>query len=144
MRDNQRSKVYKAERSAWAVYDENVMAYLSLDECQRFTNHIVRCYKSVYTLHNPIKVKDGRGRRTACADNIWTCGGVIKLPLWARTKTVILHEIAHHIAGFEEAHGRKFAKIYLELVNKYIGKFEGSILRRAYKECRVKYCSTKK
>lgn len=47
---------------------------------------------------------------------------MINLPRWSRTKATVLHEVAHAITertfGWTQvaAHGREFARIYLELL----------------------------
>jgi putative metallohydrolase (TIGR04338 family) len=87
-----------------------------------------------------IAVKDGRGRRKAC-------GGLhsISLPAgWARHKLVILHEQSHSfcdriygrngIAG----HGWEFAAMLLDLVRHFLGKEDYLLLKRSFKEHRVR------
>jgi hypothetical protein len=100
-RDTQRSKVYAWERSEFG-WDKEVM---SLEQCQALARSI----------RPGVWAGDGCGRRAACAvpqEN------VIKLPKWARTKWVVLHEVAHLIAwdGRRAAHGREFMAEYLDLL----------------------------
>jgi putative metallohydrolase (TIGR04338 family) len=69
-----------------------------------------------------VRVKDGRGTRIARGG--WGTGRpTVNLPRWARTRLVILHELAHVLTsrpGREvAAHGPEFAKTYLELVRRF-------------------------
>ena len=125
MRDNQRSRLYKAERAAWnCCYP---VKSLSLDDCKRLVKKAAR-----FTDGPTPSVLDGRGRRSA-----WGSWYNIKLPRWARTRWIILHEYTHAITS--DKHGPSFAKTYLALVRRFIGHTEGEILKIAYKQYRVKY-----
>ncbi|WP_159709790.1 TfoX/Sxy family DNA transformation protein [Geminicoccus flavidas] len=57
----------------------------------------------------PPRVEDGRGRRHAAGSR-----EVIKLPRWARTRPVVLHECAHGLAT--DGHGPDFVRAYVELL----------------------------
>ena len=62
---------------------------------------------------------------------------------------IILHELSHiivdrlsHVVYFKKnyaTHGRMFAFIYLELVKKYMGEREYTILKTGFKNYKVKY-----
>jgi len=103
---------------------------------------------------NAPRVGDGRARRKACWDA--SCYE-IKLPQWARTEAVILHEMAHWIVdratvpreddrGFwrpqydrdHAAHGIEFAAVLLELVRLQLGAEATKALKAGYKAARVK------
>jgi len=103
---------------------------------------------------NAPRVGDGRARRKACWDA--SCYE-IKLPHWARTEAVILHEMAHWIVdratvprednrGFwrpqydtdHAAHGKEFAAVLLELVRLQLGAEATTALKKAYKMLKVK------
>ena len=108
-----------------------------------------------YILGNAPNVGDGRARRKACWDA--SCYE-IKLPHWARTEAVILHEMAHWIVdkatvprsdgsvGFWVAqydkdhapHGKEFASVFLELVRLQLGVEAVKALKASYKANRVK------
>jgi len=100
-------------------------------------------------------VGDGRGRRRAC----WQASSYeIKLPHWARTEAVILHEMAHWIVDVAKvpprdgsvrfwetqypanhaAHGVEFAAVLLELVRLQLGADAAKALKASYKARRVK------
>lgn len=159
-RDSQRSKLYAAERLAWGddpyIGDPGHGQTVPLQAVQDWVDMITRSrfwktYKvpifEGHGLHGywpqikrypKILVRDGRGRRNACGSQ----EGYIKLPLWARTYWVTLHEIAHVIQTERPAHGRQFARIYLDLVRRFIGPEAARELKRAYVQKHVK--STKK
>ena len=114
----------------YTVRDQPTEWALSLKDCQRFTDRITRSSAWPHT-RTSVVVRDGRGRRAACA-----YGFTIKLPRWARTKTVICHELAH-IAGGDK-HGTKFARCYIDFVARFVGKDEARALRSAFKDHKVK------
>jgi len=62
----------------------------------------------------PPRVEDGRGRRHAAGSR-----DVIKLPRWARTRPVVLHECAHGLAT--DGHGPDFVRAYVELLVEFAG-----------------------
>lgn len=57
----------------------------------------------------PPRVEDGRGRRHAAGSR-----EVIKLPRWARTRAIVLHECAHGLST--DGHGPDFVRAYVELL----------------------------
>lgn len=69
----------------------------------------------------PPRVTDGRGRRHACGSR-----EVIKLPRWARTVAVVLHECAHGLA--DDKHGPRFVGIYVELLVRFAGLSRAHLL----------------
>jgi hypothetical protein len=85
--DYQRARVYKWERAEiFSRDDENI----GLTACQALIEQVFRAAE----LPTPT-VGDGRGRRMACfsPDEY-----AIKLPCWARTRPVVMHEAAHGLA----------------------------------------------
>lgn len=58
-----------------------------------------------------VEVRDGRGALA------WA--NIIMLPKWARNERVILHELAHVIATERPAHGRQFARIFIDLLQRF-------------------------
>lgn len=116
MRDNQKSAVYKWEReffgSEWEATKTN---FLTLDECQILIN---RVWKDYGRLSSPPFVKDGRGTRVARGSLVY-----INLPRWARTKPIVLHEIAHALLSWHRVagHGPEFATLVVQLWVRYLG-----------------------
>ncbi len=122
-------------------------ALRTIRDCQAFVDRVVgsrwwRARQGDRGIGH-VTVRDGRGRsRTACADYFVGTGRVIKLPLWGRTRPVILHELAHHLAGLEAKHGPDFARAYLDLVRRWIGRDAAARLRAEYRAGRVKVSRT--
>jgi len=138
VRDNQRSRIYGAERLALSVFDQETKRPMNLIECQRLLDQIGA------GLPEQINIKDGRGCRRARARTTWYgMEPVIVLPKWARTKTVVCHEAAHIMAGLSNKHNQNFAATFLDLIKRYVGPLEAEILKQAYKECRVKFRRSK-
>jgi putative metallohydrolase (TIGR04338 family) len=83
----------------------------------------------------PMVARTGKGARWATArkpEGEW--GRSIVLPLWARSKSVILHEMAHHLITDDlPAHGPEYAATFLYLVLKGLGREDASSLAEAYK-----------
>ncbi len=126
-RDNQRSRLYKAEIAAWACYDPE--PEMSWPEVECFVKKV--CKK---TDHGMVSIGHGQGARIAMA---WSHH--IRLPKWARKPSVILHELAHVFTRYNVAHGPEFAKEYADLIRRFIGPIESSIMRMAYKQYHVKF-----
>lgn len=79
------------------------------------------------------RVKDGR--RTTWARATWD--NRINLPRWARTRGVVLHEIAHALGHYPEAHGPQFVRLFIELLARYTSRTVPE-LRRSAREHGVK------
>lgn len=144
-RDNQKQKLYNAEREAFKGLPCDELHDLSVADCQAFIDKIVnsRWWKGRYTLSTLPEVKSGKGARWATARY---GEHSIVLPLWARKPWVMLHELAHYASRHKRGsnktiapHGPQFAKEYLALVERWIGKKEADLLRATYKTKRVKY-----
>lgn len=146
IRDYQRSKVYKAERLA---VERCVEAGISLWEVGTDI-HAVQAWVTKATMSAwwkrrdyflSVRVNDGRGCSIARGGS-----GEIKLPMWARSDLVPVHELAHAcISVFrisESWHGREFCKRFLEMVQHFYGKSARDILRQAMKECGVRIKGT--
>lgn len=124
--------------------------YKTLSECEAFLASVFR--SAVFQRHYPmadglnILLRPGRSARKAFADHREKDGVLyhaITLPKWARRKTVILHELAHHLNNPDgntdkEAHGYEFAAIYIDLIHKFLGKEAGKELKRCYTKKKVR------
>jgi hypothetical protein len=112
-RDFQRARVYRWEA-------EHVFPHagerLSLDQCRALVDQAYRWREKPGSdpSWQPPRVTDGRGRRHACGSR-----EVIKLPRWARTRAIVLHECAHGMA--DDQHGPKFVAVYVELLVEFAG-----------------------
>ncbi len=137
-RDSQRSKAYAAERSLpWIVND--TVGDGSMHAVNHFVDEVWRwCWKrGLARVEEAPRIKDGRGTRIAR-------GGprALNLPKWARTYTVVLHEIAHALQPPNSAaHGREWARLFAQLMDRWHPKRKeaGRMLRQAYREHGVKF-----
>lgn len=153
LRDYQRSKVYRAEN---VLINQPYNTRLnSLEEVQDFLKHLTNScwFKRRWKLQKQIIVVDGRGRQKASGSSTQL---TIWLPLWARTKVVILHELSHVLSGrgvvgvapettcpsyhksYEAGHGREFCKRFLALIKHELGKQAWKDLKESYKSAGVK------
>lgn len=140
-RDQQRARVYKAERVTLANMGKPLP---SVSDVERYVKRVF-AMKRVREAFPTMRanwlpsIGDGRGRRAACG---WEGG--IKIPLWARTEWVVVHELAHTITrrvyGCNVAgHGWQFCAVYLKLVLYAMGREAHDALKADFKKCRVKF-----
>jgi len=148
-RDSQRSKVYAAEQLFRERIDKEkqpeLYAFaedkLELEELQKLVNHLVSLawFKRRWSRVGEIEVRaGGQGRTHACGVRVFG-GGVVKLPAWSRTKLVTLHEVAHVCAFSLEAHGRRFCRTFIELVEHEAGYEAGKLLKKCMDEKRARW-----
>lgn len=130
MRDSQRAKVYR-----WENFIPTEI--LTLEECRRLVT--ASCRK--FNVHVPL-IKDGRGCRSAQ-------GGRYKiiLPVWARNKRDVLHEVSHTIASFyfhrPAGHGLEFVRIFIELLVAFKVETKSELISKA-RRSGVKFASAVK
>ncbi len=108
-RDYQRSKLYRWEREHVFIHDSRI---ISLSACRILVEEAYRWWEQPSPddgSWQPPVVTDGRGRRHACGSR-----EIIKLPRWARTRPIVLHECAHGMS--DDKHGPKFLRGYVELL----------------------------
>ena len=127
---DQAKRLYAAEELSGIKYGDA----LTLKECQKFVDKVIarKYVLEAYGIQakRPITVLDGRGRRKACA-TFYYGQRAIKLPRWARTRYVILHEVAHHLTDLN-GHKAEFASCLLDLVRHFMGKESAEALQGAY------------
>lgn len=112
-RDFQRSRVYRWEgEHVLPRFSER----LSLEDCEQLIAAAYRWYEAIVPGQAcaPPRLTDGRGRRHACGSR-----EVIKLPRWARTPPIVLHECAHGMA--DDQHGPGFVAVYVALLERFLG-----------------------
>lgn len=112
MKDFQRSKLYKWEELEYG-WDDTIM---TLEECQEYCNTLIR----------NVTVKDGRGRRTPCANTLFY---EISLPRFARKKWIVIHEVAHFVG--RDKHGPKFVRAYIDMLGREYGRSIESLVSSA-------------
>lgn len=141
-RDFQRQRVYDAERIRFFDnFEANTEPKMTLRECRAFVARVLKSkhWQSRTDIYR-VDIKDGRGCRHAKArfHRIYSgyvlldVQGEIVLPRWARNKQVILHELAHIIAEGDQ-HGEYFAKVYVDLVSRFLGREVAAMLRADFK-----------
>ena len=108
VRDFQRTKVYRWESLNVLPRDP---APISLEACRTLVARVFAVRQGVESI--PPRVEDGRGRRHAAGSR-----EVIKLPRWARTRPVVLHECAHGLSM--DGHGPDFVRAYVELLVEFL------------------------
>lgn len=145
VRDNQRSRVYKAERCLWgdAKPLREVKDIEAFMKKQLSRKAILKRYPDAT---RTIQVADGRGTRKALAYGDYK----ISIPLWARNEAVVIHEIAHIIAHRTygqyriAGHGWEFCSVFLDLVRFIMKREAHDALKKSFKEHRVKFTKPKK
>jgi putative metallohydrolase (TIGR04338 family) len=135
-RDNQRSRMYAADREAFDnFYSPD---YEIMKDVQAFVDKVTasKTWLKIRFIRH-IKASDGRRRRRACARGLHN----IIMPKWTRSKHMILHEMAH-CATLERGrsdHGQEFCCNYLKLVSRFLGVEQAKRLRLAFRVNKVKY-----
>lgn len=155
MRDNQKSKVYKAEDLVMDVLNQAAASdsytfdfygshltlpaerkFGDIDSVQRYVDKVLALNWVRTTWPSasyPVKVRARRGDAKAHYRL-----GVIAVPdhaqgvSWAMREMVVLHELAHHFARGGESHGVQFVSTYLHLVKELVGDEVGLILTDAF------------
>ena len=146
-RDVARSKAYKAERSSW-IWKGEAGLQLTIKQANAFLQSVLktqwfqRRYSSLFcgkNLDTLTVIYPEYYRRTATGGR-----AQLFLPEWARTQTIILHELAHLLKARAlpysskegksyAGHGRAWAWIFADLVHRKIGKLEGDDLRQCFR-----------
>ena len=124
-RDFQRSRLYRWEAACILMLD---LKPLSLMACRTLVAEVFvdRLGPDV----PPPDVEDGRGRRHAAGSRL-----AIKLPRWARRRSIVLHECAHGLST--DGHGPDFVRTYLDLLVDFMG-FERARLEESLAVHRLK------
>jgi putative metallohydrolase (TIGR04338 family) len=149
MRDAQRQRVYNAESASGLHVNEIGWEW---EDTVAFGRKIL---DSKYTQKKwgrkgvPIEFVKGRGggrywspgHRWSESYYAWVSHGhEIHLGVWARSKKlVIIHEIAHFLAGAGHGHDWKFCEIELDLVRHFLGKEAYDTLKASFKKNKVRY-----
>ena len=136
--------MYRAERLIWKHGEK----FQTVGEMQVYVDKVMSSAwfkrRWPYVARGGITVLDGRGRRSACAQDLWGVGMAIKMPTWSRSEPVILHEIAHHCAdeihgSNAPGHGWGFTSTFLELITHEMGPDVGDELKQSFKEHNVRF-----
>lgn len=118
-RDFQKQRLYDWENQFRGINGVMFGYNLSVAQCSELAAQACALYDVP-----AVSVKDGRGRRAACYEQTTNS---IKLPLWARTGWVVLHETAHAIIDNRAkatgvklpCHGAEFVAVYVKLLAEF-------------------------
>lgn len=139
-RDFQRQKLYRAENQALQKHKKKFKDHL---EASRFIAKVLSnkwfidnfMIREVIMHHHHNNRVFARGGGAYKPNRI----GRIKIPDWACSDWVILHELAHCCQEHPEGHGRNFCYIFLLLVEKFMGKEAARDLKTQYAKFDVKH-----
>lgn len=120
-RDSQRSKVYRAERAAFATNNGRFpIEFKTVKQAQAFVNRVT---KSAFWI-------EAEGRSFVHLKPVphrqYARGGErqIEIPPWAMNRAVILHELAHalllQVDWQDDSHGPGFVLIYRRLLEQHV------------------------
>jgi hypothetical protein len=93
----------------------------TVDEVAAWAEPIWRAERASFGLANhvcPDLVSSSWGQRRALAHST---AHKISLPLWARQRPVVLHELAHLLTPRDEAHGPRFVGVLIGLLARHAG-----------------------
>lgn len=143
-RDSQRSKVYKAERESGifkSSYRFDNREAMSIEECQQYVDKIIssKYVQRTWNLRGNERVSVVVGRGGGMAYNSPFGAGHISLGVWARQEAIVIHEVAHLLAGDRARHNWQFCETYLKLIRHFMGKEAHDRLKASFKQHRVKY-----
>lgn len=134
-RDNQRQRLYNAETALAGVAFGRRLETVA--ELQAYVDGLLgtRWFRARWGRWGRIVVTAGRGRRSACAHGQHE----IRIPRWARSELVVLHEVAHCLTDARAAaHGPEFAGVMLALVRQFMGPGAAASLRSSFRSHRVR------
>lgn len=132
-RDNQRSRVYAWERAACrALLGQSLHEpdYLDLQSCQAYAAPIWRAERGRLGLAKVLPPQIERpswGQTSALAHSDHR----ITLPRWARSRWVILHEMAHRLTPRDEAHGARFVGVLIGMLSRHCDLDATELMRTA-------------
>lgn len=154
LHDSQKSKVYGSENAAFKMFPEDgvslkfLQEFKTVEDCMNWVVPIVerKTFQRWYPRSGPyllanLEIRPGFGARRAFASGRAT----MTLPLWARNRAVILHELSHLVVGLEYRrsecafHGWQFCQVYLNLVRAVMGQEIHDALKAEFKKNRVKF-----
>lgn len=158
VKDSQRQKVYNAEASVFTYSpwtrgktfksDEEVQAYMDRVTQSKWWKKRWNRYARYNTLR-PQRVlltdnRRGFGHPHAFEyQTIGVCRLYVRIPVKSRNEHVVLHELAHHLAGVRFKHHWQFTAALLELIRNKMGKEIHDKLKGSFRFRRVKHKAPK-
>lgn len=142
IRDSQKSKVYAAERRAFDAEWGDKIEDGDLAATVRYVRQVeasatwrkILAKSGLRPIAHGLEIADGRGCRSARGSRTR-----LTLPVWARTRPVILHEMAHAATGDRVKHNWPFAAVYLLLVGTFMGSAARDRLKEEFRKARVRF-----
>jgi putative metallohydrolase (TIGR04338 family) len=140
LRDNQRQRLYNAERRALGGLHAGPKDYFkTTTQIEKWLLKNVigkKWFKENFRITS-VKVHPGKGRRNA-GGTAYGYQAQLWLPRWARNEYVILHELAHGIVP-NGRHGARYAGVYIYLVEKVLGEELAYELRNEFNKGNVDF-----
>jgi putative metallohydrolase (TIGR04338 family) len=151
-RDSQRRKLYEAD---WSFHDAHPELRLgSFEEVEAFATHVMERERRKFHHERQRAISEKaadtcrilrNGRRNGAAHVYHLFrGSRIEFGPGSFHKATVLHELAHHYAPRAEKHGREFARVYVELVRRYLGSNYARELRERFRARGVKHTRPRK
>jgi putative metallohydrolase (TIGR04338 family) len=88
--------------------------------------------RAAYPEHRAVHVRERAGQRRAHYEPSSATIAVPLRELWAGRESVVLHELAHHLAGGVPSHGAAFRTAMDVLVREMLGEAAALLLRAGY------------
>lgn len=153
-RDSQKQRVYSAEQKFLRPYVDDYLGDVA--QCQLFINQVMR--RKYIAKHYPTGLGWPIRVVGIPSKHRWAhayCGasrievGTGDAASWSRTKSVMLHELAHILAfrkylDHSGSHNWQFAAVFLDLVRNVMGKEAAARLKAGYKVHRVRCTEPRK
>lgn len=141
-RDNQRSKLYKAERQCEMTYDGGGRVFESLEEIEAYVSKLLKyCWlKTIcqpWQNRIPVKIVV-KSKRVGASGSPYS--KTISFSKAMMTQAIVLHEVIHVILPPRiEWHGREFCSIFLKLVKHELGREKWLDLKQSFKDNNVRW-----
>lgn len=127
---HERATFLKAGRAYARLDHSPKLGYLTLDDAQLLVNRALKRWR-VFDMNGNVRSVDVVAGRGSTA---WASLFRISLPRWARRPSVVLHEVAHCIAGHhyhEHNHGPEYMAIYVDLLHTFLDATKSDLRRTA-------------
>ena len=115
---------------------------MTVAECQTFVNEMLadsavqKQFRVARTITVVVEAQRGQGGR---AHGGFYANSRITLGAWARQPYVVIHELAHHLAGLGAGHNHQFCATTLFLTHRFMGPEYGEMLRASFVKKNVAY-----
>jgi len=140
-RDSQRRRLYHAEGQVAALNRDLLPTVPDIEAFvdEMLASHWLRTQFTPRVLEQ-VRIISGRENRSAYA-----AGSTISMPHWARSKFIVIHEVAHVLCDryfgkdFIAGHGVEFASLQVAMVSQFLGQADGLELHQAFMRWGVKH-----